>query len=154
MYADGGTRVVDTAEMTAMFESLSFLGARGPVTHDEQSRIYYDSLHAAGICLGTIQSLTHVQLSLACQQSMIRARHRLRVTMQQVCGHGGNFGNECADHAAALGTFWAHSSQNVATRWFHHNFDTSVCFDGCNNISEFLERLQHIRTNANDVSPG
>ena len=29
----------NTAEMTAMFEALSFLGPRGPVTHDEQSRI-------------------------------------------------------------------------------------------------------------------
>ena len=27
----------NTAEMTAMIEALSFLGPRGPVTHDEQS---------------------------------------------------------------------------------------------------------------------
>ena len=60
----------------------------------------------------------------------------------------GNLGNECADHAAALGTFGLTSSHNVATRSIHHNFDTSVCFDGCDNISETLERLQHIRTNA------
>ena len=40
------------------------------------------------------------------------------------------------------------SGQNVVSRWIRHNFDTSVCFDGCNNISETLERLQHIRTNA------
>ena len=38
----------NAAEMTAMFEALSFLGPRGPVTHDEQSSIYYDSMHAAG----------------------------------------------------------------------------------------------------------
>ena len=68
--------------------------------------------------------------------------------MQHVFGHGGNLGNECADHAAALGTFGLISSHNVATRWIRHNFDTSVCFNGCNNISETLERLQHIRTNA------
>ena len=55
----------NTAEMTAMFEALSFLGPRGPVTLDEQSCIYYDSMHAAGICLGTIQARTHVQLALA-----------------------------------------------------------------------------------------
>ena len=29
---------------------------------------------------------------------------------------------------------------NVATRWIHHNFDASACFDGCNNIAEVLER--------------
>ena len=133
--------------MTAMFEALSFLGPRGPVTHDEQSRYYYDSMHAAGICLGTIQARTHVQLALACQQFMIRVPHRLRLTMQHVYGHGGNLSNECADDAAALGIFGLISRHNVATRWIRHNFDASVCFDGCNNISEILERLQHIRTN-------
>ena len=29
-------------------------------------------MHAAGICLGTIQARTHVQLALACPQSVIR----------------------------------------------------------------------------------
>ena len=105
-------------------------------------------MHVAGICLGTIQARTHVQLAVACQQSMIRAQHRLRLTMQHVFGLGGNLGNECACHAAALGTFGLISSHNVASRRIHHNSDTSVCFDGCNNISETLERLQHIRTNA------
>ena len=67
-----------------------------------------------------------VQLALACQQSLIHAQRRLRLTMQHVHGHGENLGNECADHAAALGTFGLIS----------------------NHISEVLERLQHIRTNA------
>ena len=74
----------NTAEMTAMIEALSFLGPRGPVTRDEQSCIYYDSMHAAGICLGTIQARTHVQLAQACQQSLIHAQLRLRLTMQHV----------------------------------------------------------------------
>ena len=30
----------NTAEMTAMFEALSFLGPRGPVAHEERSRIF------------------------------------------------------------------------------------------------------------------
>ena len=63
-----------------------------------------------------------------------------------VYGHSGNLGNECADHAAALGTFGLTSSHNVATRWIHHNFDEFACFDGCHNITEILERLQRIRT--------
>ena len=46
----------NTAEMTAMIEPLSFLGPHAPVARDEQSCIYYDSLHAAGLCLGTIQA--------------------------------------------------------------------------------------------------
>ena len=146
-FSGARTHSNNTAEMTAMFEALSFLGSRGPVTHDEQSRIVHDSMHAAGICLGTIQARSHVQLALACQQSMIRVQHRLRLTMQHVYGHSGNLGNECADHAGALGTFGLISSHNVTSRWIRHNFDASVCFDGCNNIGEILERLQHIRTN-------
>ena len=138
----------NTAEITAMFEALSFFGLRGLVTHDAQSCVYFDSMHAAGICVGTIQVRTHVELALACRRSMIFAQGKLRRTMQHVYGHGGNLGNECADHAAAFAHFGLISSHNVATRWIRHNFDASVCFDGCNNISEILERLQHIRTNA------
>ena len=78
----------NTAEMTAMVEALSFLGPHGPVARDEQWRIYYDSQHAAGVCLGTIQARTHVQLALACQRSVICAQHRVRLTMQHVYGHG------------------------------------------------------------------
>ena len=133
--------------MTAMIEAFSFLGSRGPVTHDEQSRIFYDSMHAAGICLCTIQARTHVQLALACQQSMIRVQHRLRLTMQHVYGHSGNLGNECADHPAALGTFGLISRHNVASRWIRHNFEASECFDERHSISDILERLQHIRKN-------
>ena len=38
--------------------------------------IFYDSKHAAGVCLGTIQVRTLVQLALACQQSMLKVQHR------------------------------------------------------------------------------
>ena len=131
---------INTAEMTAMIEALSFLGPHGLVARDEQSCIYYDSLHAACICLGTIKARTHVQLALACQRSMISAQRKLRLTMQHVYGHSGNLGNECADHAAALGTLGLTSNHNVATRWIHDNFDASACFDGCDNITEILER--------------
>ena len=141
----------NTAEMTAMFEALSILGPHGPVAWDEQSCIYYDSQHAACVCLGTIQARTHVQLALACQRSMIFVQRKLRLTTQHVYGHSGNLGNECADHAAALGTFGLTSSHIVATRWIHDNFDASVCFDGCNNIAEVLERLQHIRKDATSL---
>ena len=102
-------------------------------------------------CLSTSQARTHVQLALACQQSLIHALRRLRLTMQHLFGHSGNLGDECADHAAALGTFWLISSHNVATRWVHRNFDATVCFDDCNSISEVLERLQHIRLSATSL---
>ena len=50
-------------------------------------------MHAAGICLGTVQARTQVQLALACQQSLIHAQRRLWLTMQHVYGHGGIWGN-------------------------------------------------------------
>ena len=152
-FSGARTHSNNTAEMTAMIEALSFLGPRGPVARDEQSCIYYDYLHAAGVCLGTIHARTHVQLALACQRSMILAQRKLRLTMQHVYGHSGNLGNECADHAAALETFGLTSSHNVATRWIHHNFDASVCFEGCNNIAEVLEQLRRIRSDAASLSP-
>ena len=59
--------------------------------------------------------------------------------MQHVRGHSGNLGNECADRAAALGTFGLVSNHNLATGVVRHNFDTSACFGSSINIGEVLE---------------
>ena len=142
----GARTHTNTAEMSAMIEALSFLGLRGPVARDANSCIYYDSKHAACVCLGTVQARTHVQLAIACQQSMLKVQQRLRLTMQHVYGHTGNQGNECADHAAALGTLGLVSNHNLSTRWGRHHFDTSSCFGSCNNIGDVLEKLRNIRT--------
>ena len=85
-FSGARTHSNNTAEMTAMIEALSFRGPRGPFARVMDSCNYYNSKHAAGVCLGTIQARTHVQLALACQQSMICAQHRLRLTMQHVYG--------------------------------------------------------------------
>ena len=138
----------NTAEMTAVIEALYFLGPRGSVARNEEACIYDDSKHAAGVCLGTIQARSRVQLALACQRSILCAQHRLRLTMQHVYGHAETLGNECADHAAALGSLGFISSHNVTSWWVHHNFDTSAHIEGCNSISEFLERLDRIRAEA------
>ena len=53
-----------------------------------------------------------------------------------------------------LGTFGLISSCNVATRWIRHNLDTSVCFDGCDNISEISGTNATLSNKCNDVSPG
>ena len=141
----------NTAEMTAMFEALSFLGSRGPVNPDEQSRICYDSMHAAGICLCTIQARTHVQLALACQQSMIRVQHRLRLIMHHVFGHGGNW----VMNALIMLLLLAHVDSSLAIMSPRAGFITTstllYVFDGCINIGGVLERLQHIRTNATSL---
>ena len=81
--AFSGARIhsTNTVETTAMIEALFFLGPHGPGTRDEQSCIYYDSLHAAGICLGTIQARTHVQQALA-RSTQGTAHHATRVWSQ------------------------------------------------------------------------
>ena len=48
-FSSARTHSNNTAEMTAMIEALSFLGPHGPVARDEQSCIYYDSLHAVNL---------------------------------------------------------------------------------------------------------
>ena len=58
----------------------------------------------------------------------------------------GNLGNECADHAAALGAIGLVSTHNLATRWVRHNFDTPSSFGACNNIGQFMKKLRSIRT--------
>ena len=113
---------------------------------DATSCIFYGSKHAGGICLGTIQARTHVQLALACQQSLLKVQHRLRFTMQHVCGHTGNLGNECADHAAALGALGLVSSHNFSTRWALHSFDSASCIASCSNLGDVLEKVRDIRT--------
>ena len=79
----------------------------------------------------------HVQLALACQRSMMFAQRKLRLTMQHVYGHSGNLGNECADHAAALGTFGLTSGHIVAPRWTHNNFDATTSLKFWNDYSAF-----------------
>ena len=83
-FSGARTHSNNTAEVTAMIETFSFLGFRGPVTHNEQSRISCDSMHAAGFFFGsTVQARTHVQVAFACPQSLIRVQHKLRLTTEQ-----------------------------------------------------------------------
>ena len=75
--------------------------------------------------------------------------------------HTGNLGNECADHAAALGSLGLVSNHNLATRSVRHSFDTSACFGDCNNIDEVLENCvalelkqhRYLRTGVSAVFP-
>ena len=130
----------NTAEMLAMVETLFFLGPFGLVVRDAHSCVFYDSKHAAGVCLGTLHARTHVH------QLLLKVQHRLRFTMQHVYGHAENLGNECADHAAALGAFGLVSNHNLSTRWARHSFDSVSCFATCRNLGDVLEKLCDIRT--------
>ena len=73
-------------------EALSSLWSRGLDARDTSSCIYYDSKHAAGVCLGTVQARTHVQLSNACRQLIAKRPARGRLTTQHVHGTFRKFG--------------------------------------------------------------
>ena len=45
---------------------------------------FNDSKHAAGVCLGTIPTRTHVKLGLSCQQLLLKVQHKVRFTLQHV----------------------------------------------------------------------
>ena len=119
--------------------------SRGPVDRDA-FLFFCDSKHAAGVCLGTIHARTHVQLGLSCQQLLLNVQHRLRFTMQHVHSHAENLGNECSDHAAALGAFGLVSNHNFSTRWAYPSFDSNLCYAICHNLGDVLEKLRDIRT--------
>ena len=67
LFAGAMTHSNNTAETIVMIEALPFLGPHGPVARDANSCIFHDPKHAAGVCLGTIQARTHVQLVLESQ---------------------------------------------------------------------------------------
>ena len=66
--------------------------------------------------------------------------------MQHVYSHAENLGNECADHAAALGAFGLVSNRNFSMRWARQTFDSVSCIDICHNLGDVLEKLHGIRT--------
>ena len=144
--AGARTHSNNTAEMTAMIEALSLLGPHGPIARATHSLFFDDSKHAAGAYLGTILARTHVQLRLYCQKLLLKLQHRQRFTMQHVYSHAENLGNECADHAAALGAFGLVSNHNLSTRWARDSFDSTSCFATCHNLGDVLEKLRGIRT--------
>ena len=125
-----------TAEISAV-EALSFLGPHGPVARDACSCVFYHFKYASGVCLGTILARTDVQLGLSCQQLLLKVQHRPRFTMQHVYSHAENLGNECADHAAALGAFGLVSNHNLSTRWTRHSFDSACALVPASTLEMF-----------------
>ena len=132
--------------LLSMIEALSVLGPSDTAARDAGSCIFYDSKHAAGVCLGTIRARTLVQLGLSCQRLLLKVQLGQRFTMQHVYSHAENLGNECADHAAALGAFGLVSNHNLSSRWARQSFDSVSCFDICHNLGDDLEKLRDIGT--------
>ena len=106
----------DRADLSAIIEALFLLSPSGSVARGSQACVFYDSKHAANVCMGTIQSRTNVRLGMTSQQCLVQAQLRLRITMHRIFSHGQNVGNERADHAAALGALGLTSNQNTWNR--------------------------------------
>ena len=119
----------NTAEPSGIIEALSFLGPAGPVARGSQARFFYDSKHAAHVCMGTMQTRTDVPLALTSQQVLLPAHLRLRIAIEHVYSHGQNVSTACADHAAVLGAYGLISNQNINSRWVHSSFDSTTLFD-------------------------
>ena len=100
----------------------------------------------------TIHARTHVQLRLSCRQLLLKVQRRLRFTMQHVHSHAENLGNECADHAAALGAYGLVSYHDLSTRWARHSFDSVSRIDICHNFGDVWEKLRDIRTECESAS--
>ena len=64
---------------------------------------FFDSKHAANVCVGMTQTCPNVLSGMTSQQPLPQPQVRMRITIQHVHIHGHNVGNECTDHAAALG---------------------------------------------------
>ena len=138
--------------MNAMVEALSFLGPRGLVARDSNSCIHYDSKHAAGVCLGTIQARTHVQFARACQQSMLSVQHRLRLPCNTCTATAGTWRMNVLIMPPHLGHS-ALSYHKLATRWVRHKIDTFPCFDACNNIGDVLGNCVTLVLTQHGLSP-
>ena len=67
-------------------------------------------------------------------------------TVQHIYSHAQNLGNECADHAAALGTYGLTSNHNTRTRWTRSSFDSNSLFARCDNLDDALQVLRNART--------
>ena len=132
IYTDGGARVVDGETLAGW----------GVISRSPHGRI--------DVMFGPVVTTeAHPAFSGARTHSDNTAE--MTAMIDALYGISGNLGNECADHAAALGILGFTSSHN-GTRWIHHNFDATACFGGCHSITEILEQLQRIRTDAVSLS--
>ena len=143
-YARARLHTNSTAELSSAIDALSFLRPTSPVARDSHACIFNDSKHAAKICMGMIQSRTNVLVGLTSQR-LLQAQLRLRITMQHIYSHGQNVGNECADHAAALGSFGLIPNRTIHTRWVRSSSDSITVFDACGNLDEALQVLRNPR---------
>ena len=73
-YAGARIHSNNTAELSSIVEALSFPWAPWPLARDSHSYIFYDSTHAASICLGTVQSRANVPLGLTCQRLLLQTQ--------------------------------------------------------------------------------
>ena len=83
--------------------------------------------------------ITSDPLGFTCQRLPVQIHLRLRLDVQHIYSHAQNLWNECADHAASLGTFGLVSYQNIRTRWTHLSFDSNSLFAPCDTFRMFTQ---------------
>ena len=135
-----------TLQLSGTVESLHFLSLVDPVLRGSHACVFFDSRHAADVCCGSVQPRTNVRFASTRQQLLLHVQLRIRPTLRHIYSHGGNVGNECADHAEALGALGFVSSRNVNTRWSHPCCNTTFFVRGCNDFIEIQHRLCDARS--------
>ena len=93
LYAGARLHINNTAELSSIIEALS-LPRSFRTRRPRLARIFYDSKHAANVCMGTIQSRTNEPLGGTSQQLLLQTQLRMRITMQHIYSHGQNVGDE------------------------------------------------------------
>ena len=127
----------NNTELSIIIEALSFLWPKGPVARDSQACIFYESRHAASICLGTVQTRANVLLELTCQHLLLQIQLKLRITVQHIYSLA---------MLAALGAYGLVSKQNMRIRWVRPSFDSGSLCAQHSNLDDASQALRNART--------
>ena len=130
----------NAAELSGIIHALQFFNPLEQVPRGSRAFIFFDSQHAADVCLGSVQPRTNVRVAGSSQQLFLQVQLRVSLTLRHIYGHKRNVGNVCANHAAALGALGF-----VSARWQSLRFDTSNLARKCHDLIDIQHRLRDAR---------
>ena len=87
-----------------------------------------------------MQPRSNVRLACCGQHLFTEAQLRVSLTLRHIFSHGGTAGNECADHAAALGT--VEPAIISLTGGLPPRFNTTLLIDDTAHLAD-IEPLRH-----------
>ena len=94
----------NTGELSGIVESLQFPMPLRLVLRDSRVCIFFDSQHAADVCLGSVRPRTNVRHAGISQQFLLQVQTTFSLTLRH------------ADHAAALGALGLVSNHHLNVR--------------------------------------